>query len=54
MHSLSKECVDYAHKNNVQVRNALLNVQVQNQTNRDITAAALPTVTGTISAETII
>lgn len=44
-----KECVDYAHKNNVQVRNALLNVQVQNQTNRDITAAALPTVTGTIS-----
>lgn len=44
-----KECVDYAHKNNVQVRNALLNVQVQNQTNRDITAAALPTITGTIS-----
>jgi outer membrane protein TolC len=44
-----KECVDYAHKNNVQVRNALLNVQVQNQTNRDITAAALPTVTGNIS-----
>ena len=44
-----KECVDYAHKNNVQVRNALLNVQVQNQTNREITAAALPNVTGTIS-----
>ncbi len=44
-----KECVDYAHKNNVQVRNALLNVQVQNQTNRDITAAALPTITGNIS-----
>ncbi len=44
-----KECVDYAHKNNVQVKNALLNVQVQNQTNRDITAAAMPSVTGTIS-----
>lgn len=44
-----KECVDYAHKNNVQVRNALLNVQGQYQTNRDITAAALPTVTASLS-----
>lgn len=44
-----KECMDYAHKNNVQVRNALLNVQGQYQINRDITAAALPTVTASLS-----
>lgn len=44
-----KECVDYAHKNNVQVKNALLNVQIQQQVNRDVTAAALPTLSGVIS-----
>lgn len=44
-----QQCVDYANRNNVQVKNALLNIQVQNQTNRDITAAALPTVTGNVS-----
>lgn len=44
-----QQCVDYANKNNVQVKNALLNIQVQNQTNRDITAAALPSVTGNVS-----
>lgn len=43
-----KECVDFAHKNNVQVKNALLNVQIQEQTNRELTSAALPTVSGTI------
>jgi outer membrane protein TolC len=44
-----KECVDYAHKNNVQVKNALLNVQIQQEINRDITAAALPSLSGVIS-----
>ena len=44
-----QQCVDYAYKNNVQVKNALLNIQVQQQTNRDITSAALPTVTGSLS-----
>lgn len=44
-----QQCVDYAYKNNVQVKNALLNIQVQQQTNRDITSAALPTVAGTLS-----
>lgn len=39
-----QQCIDYANKNNVQVKNALLNIQVQQQTNRDITSAALPTV----------
>ncbi len=41
-----QQAIEYAHKNNVQVKNALLNVQIQKQTNRDITAAALPNITG--------
>jgi outer membrane protein TolC len=48
-HELSlQQAVDYARKNNVQVRNALLNVKAQQQTNRDITASALPNVTGSV------
>jgi outer membrane protein TolC len=39
-----QQAVDYARKNNVQVKNALLNVQVQQQTNREVTSAALPQV----------
>ena len=42
-----QQAVDYARKNNVQVKNALLNVQIQQQINRDITAGALPSVTAT-------
>ena len=42
------QAVDYARKNNVQVKNALLNVQIQQQTNRDITSAAFPQVTGNV------
>lgn len=45
-----KQCVDYANQNAVQVKNALLDVQIQNQTNRQITAAALPQVNGSIGA----
>jgi outer membrane protein TolC len=42
-----QQALDYAKANNVQVKNALLNVQAQNETNREITAAALPNITGT-------
>lgn len=42
------QAVDYARKNNVQVKNALLNVQIQQQTNREITAAALPNINGSV------
>jgi len=45
----AKECIDYAHKNNVQVKNALLNVKIQEEVNRDVTSAALPSLVGTIS-----
>lgn len=42
------QAVDYARKNNVQVKNALLNVQIQQQTNREITSAALPNINGSV------
>eukprot|EP01137_Pigoraptor_chileana_P035999 Opistho-2@30845 len=41
-----QQAVEYAAKNNVQVKNALLNIQSQQQTNREITASALPNITG--------
>ena len=44
-----KQCVEYANKNSVTVKNALLDVQIQNQTNRQITSAAFPQVNGSIN-----
>ncbi len=42
-HSFSaKEAVNYALNNSVQVKNALLDIKLQEQTNKGITAAALP------------
>lgn len=43
-----KQAVDYAVKNSAQVKNALLGIQIQQQTNREITAAALPNVSGNV------
>jgi outer membrane protein len=37
-----QQALDYAKKNNVQVKNALLDVQIQEQTNREVTGTALP------------
>ena len=42
----AKDCIEYALKNNVQVKNALLDIQVQQQDNRAVTALALPAVNG--------
>ena len=44
-----KQAVEYAGKNAVQVKNALLDVLIQKQTNRDITSIALPQVNGSMS-----
>jgi len=41
-----KQAVDYAVKNSAQVKNALLGIQIQQQTNREITPAALPNLSG--------
>ncbi len=45
-----QQAVDYATKNNVQVKNALLTLKGQQQQNREITAAALPTISGNINS----
>ncbi|MBS1666830.1 MAG: TolC family protein [Bacteroidetes bacterium] len=51
VHSFSvKECLDYSRSHNVQVKNALLDLQIQEQTNKSITAGALPTITATGSS----
>lgn len=44
-HELSaKQAADYARQNNVAVKNALLDVQIQQQTNKEITASAYPQI----------
>ncbi|MGI8951907.1 MAG: TolC family protein [Chitinophagaceae bacterium] len=51
LHAFSvQQCIDYATKNNMQVKNALLDLKIQLQTNRGITAAAYPQINGTISS----
>lgn len=50
-HSFSaQDAVNYALKNSVQVKNALLDIQAQRQQNKEITAAALPQITASGSA----
>jgi len=44
------DAVNYAQKNNVQVKNTLLDIDIQTQTNREIAAAALPTIGSSLSA----
>ena len=39
-----QQAVDYAKQNSVQVKNALLDYQVQKQTNREITSVAYPQI----------
>ena len=47
LHEFSvKDCVEYALKNNVKVKNALLDIEIQKQDNRVTTARALPSLNG--------
>lgn len=41
-----QQALDYAKQNSVQVKNALLDVLIQKQNNRDITSIALPQING--------
>lgn len=51
LHAFSLEqCVDYAQANNVQVKNALLTIDAQVQTNREIAAAAFPSISTSTGA----
>ncbi len=43
-----KQTVDYGLKNAVQVKNALLDIKAQKQTNREVTAMALPQLNGSV------
>jgi outer membrane protein TolC len=45
----AKQAVEYALKNAVQVKNALLDIEIQKQTNKEITAAAFPQINGSVS-----
>jgi outer membrane protein TolC len=46
-HALSaRQAIEYARKNSVQIKNALLDIQIQQQTNKEITASALPQING--------
>lgn len=40
----SKQCIEYAKKNNAQIKNAWLDLEIQKQTNREITSRALPSI----------
>ena len=44
-----KQTVEYSNKNSITVKNALLDIEVQQQANRQITSAAFPQVSGNIS-----
>ncbi|WP_153799582.1 TolC family protein [Foetidibacter luteolus] len=43
-----QQCIEYARKNNLQVKNALLDYKIQQQTNRNITSAAYPQLNGSL------
>ncbi len=46
-----QQCIDYAEKNNAFVKNALLDIQIQQQQNRGITAAAYPQINGSFNTQ---
>ena len=45
----ARQAVDYGLKNAVQVKNALLDIKIQQQVNREITAAAYPQLNGSLN-----
>lgn len=44
-----QQAVDYARKNNITVKNALLDVKYQEQVNREVTSQAYPNISGNLS-----
>ncbi|MBC7935958.1 MAG: TolC family protein [Rhizobacter sp.] len=45
----AKQAADYAAKNSVAVKNALIDIKIQQQTNREVTAQALPQLNGSVN-----
>ena len=44
-----QQAIDYANKNNVQVKNALLDVKLQQQVNREVTSNAYPHINASVN-----
>jgi outer membrane protein TolC len=44
----ASQCVEYASKNSVQVKNALIGIKIQEETNREYTSAAYPRISGSV------
>src|SRR6188472_261819 len=47
----AKQCVEYAEKNNAVVKNALIDIKLQEQQNRGITASAYPQINGNFNGQ---
>ncbi|MBX3257925.1 MAG: TolC family protein [Chitinophagaceae bacterium] len=45
-----QQALEYAKANNVQVKNALIAIQIQRETNREVTGMAYPQINGSVSA----
>ncbi|HUP11712.1 MAG TPA: TolC family protein, partial [Niastella sp.] len=45
----AKQAADYAMKNSVYVKNAIKDIEIQIQSNREVTSAAYPQLTGNIN-----
>src|ERR1700688_309948 len=45
-----KQSIDFADQHNAQVKNALLDLQIQEQSNKAATAAALPNLSGNVAS----
>src|SRR5438552_2338864 len=43
-----QQCIDYGIKNNAQVKNALLDISIQEQTNRGVASQAYPQISGSL------
>ena len=43
-----QQCIDYGEKNNLQVKNVLLDLQIQAQVNKNYTALAYPQINGSL------
>jgi len=44
------QAVDYAMKNSAEIRNALIDIEIQRQSNREITALTMPQISGNVGA----
>jgi hypothetical protein len=46
-----QQCIDYAAKNNVDIKNAMVDVDIQEQQNRAVASAAYPHINGSFTTQ---